>query len=130
ETPLERASVVAGFENGGVLGAPRLGVARGAARNAEETDALLTPEAAGLIGQYMRDAVLNGTGRSLRNNPGRIAGKTGTAELTGAPSHSWFVGFAPFGRASKRVAFAVIIEHAGYGSLAAAPVAGEIVEAA
>jgi cell division protein FtsI/penicillin-binding protein 2 len=78
----------------------------------------------------MRDAVLTGTGRSLRSHPWRIAGKTGTAEVIGALSHAWFTGFAPYGQAGKKIAFAVIIENAGYGGLAAAPVAGEIVTAA
>jgi cell division protein FtsI/penicillin-binding protein 2 len=40
------------------------------------------------------------------------------------------VGFAPFGASTKRIAFAVIIENAGYGSANAAPAAGEIVSAA
>jgi peptidoglycan glycosyltransferase len=57
-----------------------------------------------------------------------IAGKTGTAEVSGAPSHSWFVGFAPYD--SPRIAFAVIVEHAGYGGRTAAPLAGDIVTAA
>jgi cell division protein FtsI/penicillin-binding protein 2 len=98
----------------------------------EETPAepLLTPEAAALLAQYMRDAVLSGTGRSLRRHEWRIAGKTGTAEVKGSPSHAWFVGFAPSDQHRKRIAFAVIIENAGYGGLAAAPVAGEIVTAA
>jgi peptidoglycan glycosyltransferase len=78
----------------------------------------------------MRDVVLEGTGRSVRSSPVAIAGKTGTAELNGAPSHSWFIGFAPYGPASRRVAVAVILENAGYGGTAAAPAAGEIVEAA
>jgi peptidoglycan glycosyltransferase len=83
-----------------------------------------------MLARYMRDAVLSGTGRSLRGHPARIAGKTGTAEVTGAPSHSWFVGFAPYGTASKRVAVAVIIENAGYGAAAAVPAAGDIIAAA
>src|SRR5262249_2713665 len=93
-------------------------------------DPVLTPEAAALLGRYLRDAVLNGTGRSLKEHQWRIAGKTGTAEVMGAPSHAWFIGFAPYGAFKKRIAFAVIIENAGYGGLAAAPVAGEIVTAA
>ena len=48
----------------------------------------------------------------------------------GAPSHSWFVGFAPFDGASAKIAFAVIVENAGYGGTAAARVAGEVVTAA
>jgi len=91
---------------------------------------LLTPEAAGALGRYLRDAVLSGTARGLRAHPWRVAGKTGTAEVTDARSHAWFVGYAPYGPAERRVAFAVIIEHAGYGSVAAAPAAGDIVSAA
>jgi cell division protein FtsW (lipid II flippase) len=90
----------------------------------------LDDESARLLARYMRDAVLTGTGRSLRDHPVRIAGKTGTAEVAGKPSHSWFVGFAPYGPADRRIAFAIIIEHAGYGSANAAPAAGEIVSAA
>jgi cell division protein FtsW (lipid II flippase) len=83
-----------------------------------------------LLASYMRDVVLSGTGRVLRNHPGRIAGKTGTAQLDRQPSHGWFVGFAPFGPAASRIAFAVVIENAGYGGGSAAPAAGEIVTAA
>src|SRR5207245_9491151 len=94
------------------------------------TDRFLNPDAARVLGGYMRDVVLSGTGRVLRNHPGRIAGKTGTAQLDGRPSHGWFVGFAPFGPAVRKIAFAVIIENAGYGGGSAAPAAGEIVSAA
>ena len=90
----------------------------------------MTPAAAGLLARYMRDAVLSGTGRSLRDHPARIAGKTGTAEVASGASHSWFVGFAPYGPATRRVAFAVIVENAGYGGQAAASLAGEIVTSA
>jgi len=74
--------------------------------------------------------VVAGTARSLREHPLRIAGKTGTAEVAGKPSHSWFVGFAPSAASTRRIAFAIIIENAGYGSANAAPAAGEIVSAA
>jgi peptidoglycan glycosyltransferase len=94
------------------------------------THELVSPDAAATLGRYLRDAVLTGTGRGLREHPWRIAGKTGTAEVHGAQSHAWFVGYAPYGPAEKRVAFAVLIENAGYGGAAAAPAAGEIVTAA
>jgi len=100
--------------------------------------------------------VTSGTGRALRSHAVAIAGKTGTAEVTGAPAHSWFTGFAPYGPGGsasaqrpvpgaaglssarrpapsardRRIAFAVIVENAGYGSRAAAPIAGHIVSAA
>lgn len=78
----------------------------------------------------MRQAVTVGTGRTLAAHPVAIAGKTGTAEVSNAGSHSWFVGFAPYGAESQRIAFAVIIENAGYGGRVAAPLAGDIVSAA
>jgi cell division protein FtsI/penicillin-binding protein 2 len=47
-----------------------------------------------------------------------------------AASHAWFVGFAPHGAATRRIAFAVVLENAGYGGVAAANVAGQIATAA
>jgi cell division protein FtsI/penicillin-binding protein 2 len=96
------------------------------------------PAAARRLGGFMREVVTDGTGRSLRSHPWPIAGKTGTAEVSRGPSHGWFVGFAPYGPAPKgapggsrkRIAFAIVIEHAGYGGLTAAPAAGDIVSAA
>ena len=49
--------------------------------------------------------------------------------MDGAAAHSWFAGFAPFG-GDHRIAFAVIVENAGYGARSAAPIAGELVTAA
>jgi peptidoglycan glycosyltransferase len=74
--------------------------------------------------------VTDGTGRQLKDHPIGIAGKTGTAEVDGARSHAWFVGFAPAGGATKRIAFAVLLENAGYGGATAASVAGQVVTAA
>jgi peptidoglycan glycosyltransferase len=79
----------------------------------------------------MREAVVSGTGRVLARHAVPIAGKTGTAEVGGAAAHSWFVGFAPAApRAGRRIAFAVVVENAGYGGRTAAPLAGDIVTAA
>jgi cell division protein FtsW (lipid II flippase)/beta-lactamase class D len=92
------------------------------------------PSAARTLASYLRDAVLDGTGRLLKGHPARIAGKTGTAEVDEAASHAWFVGFAPQGSAhgttKRRIAFAVILENAGYGGMAAANAAGQIASAA
>jgi len=91
---------------------------------------LLSPEAARILAGFMRQVVRAGSGRSLKDHAVAIAGKTGTAEVGGKRSHAWFVGFAPDGGARRRIAVAVIIEHAGYGGAAAAPAAGEIIAAA
>jgi cell division protein FtsW (lipid II flippase)/cell division protein FtsI/penicillin-binding protein 2 len=89
----------------------------------------LSESDAATLARYMREAVTSGTGRALAGNPTAIAGKTGTAEVDDGRAHSWFAGFAPFG-GTRRIAFAVIVENAGYGARAAAPIAGDIVNAA
>jgi peptidoglycan glycosyltransferase len=127
-TPLRMTRVAAAIASNGILRDVR--VEKGPTPHAAKAQTLVSPEAAATLGHDLRDSVLNGTGRSLRGHPWRIAGKTGTAEVHGAPSHAWFVGYAPYGPAERRVAFAVIIENAGYGGVAAAPAAGEIVNAA
>jgi peptidoglycan glycosyltransferase len=126
-TPLRMARVAAALANDGVLVEPRVETGPAVVVRQER---LLSPSAARTLAGYMRDGVLDGTGRALRQHPQRIAGKTGTAEVTDAASHAWFVGFAPYNNAPRRVAFAVIVENAGYGGRAAASVAGEIVTAA
>ncbi len=95
-----------------------------------EARRFLAPADAARLEEAMRAVVTSGTGRSLAGAVSPIAGKTGTAEVANAPAHSWFTGFAPSGGTGRRLAFAVVIENAGYGARAAAPVAGEIVAAA
>jgi hypothetical protein len=126
-TPLRMARVAAAIASSGILRDTRVVAGTPTSTSPQ---VLLTPGAATTLGRYLRDSVLSGTGRSLRGHPWRIAGKTGTAEVHDAQSHAWFVGYAPYGPAEKRVAFAVLIENAGYGGAAAAPAAGEIVSAA
>jgi cell division protein FtsI/penicillin-binding protein 2 len=125
-TPLRLARVVAAIASDGTIREPS--VVRGGP--SADPKPFLPASSARLLAGYMREAVTNGTGRSLRGHPVRIAGKTGTAEVDGAASHSWFAGFAPAGPAARRIAFAVILEHAGYGGGGAAAVAGQVVSAA
>jgi cell division protein FtsW (lipid II flippase) len=126
-SPLKMARVVAAIANGGVA-APVTWIA-GTRVASDAAPRFLADADAARLARYMRDAVTSGTGRSVAANATPIAGKTGTAEVDGAPSHSWFVGFAPYGGA-RPIAFAVLVEHAGYGGRSAAPIAGEIVDAA
>ena len=90
---------------------------------------VLDPAGADRIARAMRQVVVGGTATALAGHDVEIAGKTGTAEVTNAPSHSWFVGFAP-ATGARRIAFAVIVENGGYGARAAVPIAGEVVTAA
>lgn len=91
--------------------------------------AVLAAELARRIGGYMRRSVTSGTGRAANAASVEIAGKTGTAEVTGKPSHAWFAGFAPAG-GGRKLAFAVLVENGQYGGSAAAPIAAEVMSAA
>jgi cell division protein FtsI/penicillin-binding protein 2/cell division protein FtsW (lipid II flippase) len=91
--------------------------------------AILAPDVAATLGRFMREVVTSGTGRRGAASVA-VAGKTGTAELADAPSHAWFIGFAPYGGAARKIAFSVLLENGVYGGTAAAPAAAEIVNAA
>lgn len=70
----------------------------------------------------------HGTGhKTVRLPEISIAGKTGTAEAGGnRPDHAWFAGYVP--AEQPRVAFVVVLEHAGSGGHAAGPVAKRLVQ--
>jgi penicillin-binding protein 2 len=55
-----------------------------------------------------------------------MCGKTGTVQNPHGKNHSVFIGFAP--RDNPKIAIAVIVENAGYGSTYAAPIASYIAE--
>ena len=89
---------------------------------------------ASIIKDYMKnlvDSKINGSWSYFQGT--NAAGKTGTADHnlpdgTPAKPHSWFIGFAP--AESPKVALAVIVENGGYGSTAAAQVAGTVINTA
>ncbi len=70
-----------------------------------------------------------GTGyKHVRMKDIAIAGKTGTAEVGGDKGdHAWFAGFVPADQ--PRIAFVVVLEHAGSGGKVAGPVARKLVQA-
>jgi cell division protein FtsI/penicillin-binding protein 2 len=69
-----------------------------------------------------------GTAAHIASDQYQIAGKTGTAQAPGGAPHAWFAGFAPAD--APRIAVAVIVEHGGNGSAAAAPIARRMFDAA
>jgi len=83
------------------------------------------------LADAMRRVVTEGTARHVMAGESvGMAGKTGTAQLDAGMPHAWFTGFAPFEGGGRRLAFAVLVEHGGYGGRVAAPVAREVMEAA
>jgi cell division protein FtsW (lipid II flippase) len=129
-SPFQMARVAATIANGGNAPQGRWIVDETNPR-VRQPEPLLPAPLAAQIAAYMRAVVTSGTGRVLSSSPLPIAGKTGTAELAKAPSHAWFIGFAPYGsKPRKQIAFAILVENGQYGGTAAAPIAGDIVAAA
>ena len=87
---------------------------------------LLSPEHHQIIADGLNQVVYgaSGTAGRLRSLPFTLAGKTGTSQAGGnRDDHAWFVAYAP--AEHPEIAVAVIVEHGGHGSSAAAPIAGE-----
>lgn len=130
-TPFKMARVVAAIASDGMMPAGRWVIEGGKARQTQRTS-VLEPRDARRLAQAMRLVVTSGTGRALASVRIPVAGKTGTAEVEGRPSHSWFAGFAPYSdmKVPRRIAFAVLVENGGYGARAAAPIAADLVNLA
>jgi len=67
-----------------------------------------------------------GTARLSKIEGIDMCGKTGTVQNSRGKDHSIFVGFAP--RENPKIAIAVVVENAGFGSTYAAPVFSLLVE--
>ena len=128
-SPFQMARVAAAVAGGGIMPAGRW-VTDQSNDRAVEPKPVLSADAAATLGRYMREVVTSGTGRRAAGAVEPIAGKTGTAELAAAPSHAWFIGFAPYGAAARRIAFSILIENGQYGGTYPAAAAAEIVQAA
>ncbi len=76
----------------------------------------------------MQEAVNSPWGTAILSRVPNIimCGKTGTVQNPHGKNHSVFIGFAP--RDNPKIAIAVIVENAGYGSTYAAPIASYITE--
>jgi penicillin-binding protein 2 len=83
--------------------------------------------------QEVRDAMAavvadpRGTGGPARLDSIAVAGKTGTAQNPHGKDHALFICYAP--AEAPRIAVAVMVENAGHGSTAAAPIARKVLQA-
>jgi penicillin-binding protein 2 len=139
-TPLQIARMMAAIANGGDLVTPSV-ARRSGPRLADEDSASgvsrrvpipgLSEQTLSRIRAALAKTVADpsGTGySSVRTQEISIAGKTGTAQAgKGQADHAWFAGYAPAD--NPRVAFAIVLEHAGSGSKSAGPLARQLVEA-
>ena len=149
-TPLQLAQAVAMLANGGIAYRPQLVSAVEDHRTRERVPVEPRPlRTLNLRREHLavvRDALVGvnkeGTAaRSFANAPYVSAGKTGTAQVIGIKQgekyveskvqevlrdHSLFIAYAP--AENPRIALAVIVENAGFGARAAAPLARKVID--
>ena len=153
-TPMQLANAVAALVNGGTRYSPRLLYATKPA-GVERAKRLHAPVEYQLPIRDPQDwqTILDGMDRVVNGLRGtakgvavdsryRIGGKTGTAQVYQLAEdkdeddsevaqhlrdHAWFIAFAPV--QAPRIAVAVVVEHGGAGSKAAAPVARATLDA-
>lgn len=133
-TPLQLAQFFCGLANEGVVYRPHL------VKNIKFADGRVetvspeisfrlpfTPSVLTLLKEGIRLVVEGdkGTARRLRNDDYSIGGKTGTVQNPHGNEHAWFVGLAPL--ENPEIVVCAILENAGHGSEAAAPVVGQII---
>lgn len=78
-----------------------------------------------IVQEGMRQAVTEGSARSLDTLPFPIAGKTGTAQIGGSDTtHAWFTSYGPYSQPD--IVVTVLLEKGGAGDVDAVPFAREI----
>ncbi|NCF67829.1 MAG: hypothetical protein GWP61_17835 [Chloroflexi bacterium] len=147
-SPLQIATVLAAFANGGTIYQPKLIDRIGAGGGAPEEPWPVTENGRLPLGdeqiEVIKESLWNvangpwGTATDrFEGLPLQVAGKTGTAEAPPNNSHAWFAGYAPAAPYTKadgtiveqpEIAIAVIVENGGEGSVVSAPIFRRIVE--
>lgn len=152
-TPLQLVTAYSALANGGIVWRPRLieriedigGQVIKTFEPEKRSVVLVSLNVMELLKKALWGVVNEegGTGRAARRTDADVAGKTGTAQVVGLPDnektrkikfissryrdHALFVCFAPVDQ--PEIAVAVIMENAGHGGSAAAPVARKILDA-
>jgi penicillin-binding protein 2 len=137
-TPMQLAVAYSAIANGGTIVRPHIGLqvennigdkvlqnidpspTRHININAAYLDAIRTGlrEAASAPG---------GTSASVMGTfPEQVYGKTGTAQHVGQPDQAWYACFVPATATTKPITVVVTVEKGGFGAVAAAPVARQI----
>ncbi|VBB07583.1 Hypothetical protein LUCI_2848 [Lucifera butyrica] len=136
-TPLQEAMIYSEIANGGIRYRPYVvskilspeGKVVKSFGPEEMGRVQISPRNLGLIRKGLHDVALPGgtAGYVFQGFPIPIAGKTGTAQNPQGDDTGLFVCYAPYDHPT--IVVAVIIEHGGFGSDSAAPIARRILEA-
>ena len=137
-TPLQISVMTSAIANGGIIVKPKI-------RKTEEKKPSRTIRATQRLDaksvSFLKKALYGavnehrGTGIYARSKITSVSGKTGTAQVVSAKfestkkrfqDHAWFTSYAPSD--SAEISVTVLVENGGNGSVAAAPIAKEIIE--
>lgn len=133
-TPLHNAMIISSIANGGAMMKPYVvdhvetadgGIVK--TYSSELYSKPMTVQEADYLGKMLREVVVDGTGRKLKDIKVTSAGKTGSADNSTGKAHSWFIGYAPY--ENPQIAVSILVENVGTGSEYAVPIAKEIFEA-
>jgi len=136
-TPLQLAVAYSAIANGGSVVRPHIGL------DVEAPDGTilqkidppparripLNPTYIDAIRQGLRDAASQPGGTSadvMGSFPQQVYGKTGTAQRNGQADQSWYACFVPSWATGRPIVVVVTVEQGGFGAMAAAPAAREI----
>jgi penicillin-binding protein 2 len=136
-SPLQLAVVYAALANGGTVVRPHLGL------DVQSNDGTvlqtIDPPAARhihidpanleAIREGLRAAASQPGGTSydvMGSFPEQVYAKTGTAQYNGQPDYAWYACFVPASATTKPIVVIVHVERGGFGDVAAAPVARQI----
>ena len=132
-TPLQMAEVAAAVANKGELMEPRLWSkvidpdGRETKLDPARQSRVMSEETASELNDMMQSVVQEGTGTAAAVSGIDVAGKTGTAEVTGGVNQAWFIGFAPAD--DPKIAIAVTVERTtGFGGPTAGPIFRSVAE--
>ena len=138
-TPIQLAATVSSLINGGTRITPHLGLycektdgsERISVQKETEQKRILSEETSARLRSILFQVVENGGGKNGKVEGYQVGGKTGSAEVSSNKSvktHSWFTGFVADDE--HPLAVTVILEQAGGGASAAAPLAGQLLKKA
>lgn len=123
-TPLQLANATAVIANKGYYITPHLNKADSMLNRKHETG--IERKHFDVVDEGMWRVNEYGTARHYKIPNVVVCGKTGTVQNSRGKDHAFYIGYAP--RENPKIAIAIVIENAGFGSTWAAPVASLMIE--
>jgi penicillin-binding protein 2 len=136
-TPLQLAVAYSALANGGTIVRPHVGLDVQSANGtvvqkidpAPSRHISVNPLYLETIRAGLRAAASQPGGTSfdvMGNFPEQVYGKTGTAQYNGQQDYAWYACFVPATATSRPIVVVVTVEQGGFGDVAAAPVARQM----